>query len=238
MMPSRNGKPQFGKTQGATMTKIILPTVFAMAVVGLFASVPAFASFDGEKHRSINGTSETLRQGNAELGLASFSYGITNELMLTVPTLPLVVGQVAAGARYKVNLNSNLRISPEAYVGTYANSDLVYGNVGATVGVDLPHSKNTLDFAFNVTRMRDTNWDDAFDSKSSNENSNSVSVTQATGRVEFNHYTNGSNLFYVGVDSSALLYGGFTWAWENVHVGLLSSAPTLFFPLPYIYVRF
>ena len=51
------------------------------------------------------------------------------------------------------------------------------------------------------------------------------------------YYTSSGNLFYVGL-ASVVPYAGFTWAWQNVQLGLISSLATLFIPMPYLYFRF
>lgn len=56
--------------------------------------------------------------------------------------------------------------------------------------------------------------------------------------LEFNHYTSLGNLFYLGGNSDFGPYLGFTWGFENLHVGFVTSPFILLFPLPYIYWRF
>jgi hypothetical protein len=209
-----------------------------MALSCLLASPQAFARFNGKEQRSINGTSETLPQGNVELGFTSFSYGITNELMLSIPTFPLAAGQVSVGGKYKFDINSNFRLSPEAYIGSYINSSIGYASGGLTLGVDLPHSRNTLDFGTHIVHMKSNSLKLALNEQNNSKNDSDTVVTAAAGRAEFNHYTTGGNLFYTGLASFSGLYLGFTWAWENVHFGLISSTPSLYLPLPYLYMRF
>jgi hypothetical protein len=206
--------------------------IIALAV--LMSSTQALARFDAKEQRSINGTAETLPQGNVELGFASFSYGITNELMLSVPTLPFVSGLFSVGAKYKLDINSKFRVSPEAHIGSYPSDSIAYASGGATLGVDLPNSRNTIDFGSHIVHMKSAPLSDVLDGDKHDDKV----FTGATGRVEFNHYTQGGNLFYTGLASLSGLYVGFTWAWENVHMGIISSTASLYFPLPYIYARF
>jgi len=221
------------------MRQVPLFRLLFTIVFSLLCSSHALAKFDGLTQRSINGTSETLPEGNVELGFTTFSYGITDDLMISVPTLPLVFGQISVGAKYKVSLNSNFRFSPEAQVGTYQMTGATYAAGGFSLGLDLPNSRSTIDLGAGFARMRDKTNLALFKSNSTDKDAdNIVIVTAVTGKVEFNHYTSGGNLFYLGANTIAPIYLGFTWAWENVHFGIISSLNSVFIPLPYIYVRF
>lgn len=198
----------------------------------------------GPHKPSINGTSETLPQGNAEVGFSTLSYGVTDEFMLSIPTLPMIfAGPGQIDARYKIAINNAARVSPDASL--FFHEGLVSFAAGATLGLDFGKTSgskkgaaayNSLDIGAKVVSLRS-----AYRPKSVEEEKAYVwdlGGNYLHSTIEFNHYTDSSNLFYVGATNSYGPYMGFTWGFESVHVGLVSSLPTMYIPCPYIYWRF
>jgi hypothetical protein len=217
--------------------KTILLSVF------IAQSLTAFGEFSG-KQRSINNTGETLPSGSGEIGLASFSYGMTESLMLTVPTLPLVFGSIAAQINYQIKLGSNLRLTPYAGASLpeYNGEREVEPNFGGFFGINAgSRSQHSFAFGLDARIGRSVSFDfdkDEIGEKSDVEITITEKKTRSTYILAYDYYTSGGNLFYVG-SLGGLPYYGFTWAWENFHVGILGSPMTVFLPIvPYFYVRF
>lgn len=203
----------------------------ALVALAALASGTALAKFNG-RERSINGTGETLPEGSAELGFTTFAFGVTDQLMLSLPTLPLLNGAIGIEARYKLSLNRNVRVSPFAGIGYGTNSDEPAANAGAVFGFDSTDRRHSFDLGAQIRR-----YPKFVVREKSDEESDDAVATRVLGQLEYNHYTRGGNLFYLGA-WGGMPYWGFTWAWENVHLGLIGALPTMFIPLPYIYLRF
>jgi hypothetical protein len=214
-----------------------------MTCLVLAQSLTAFAEFSG-KQRSINNTGETLPSGSGEVGLASFSYGMSDSLMLTVPTLPLVFGSIAAQMNYQLKLGSNIRLTPYAGASLpeYNGKREVEPNFGGFFGVN-GGSRSQHSFALGVDARigRSVSFDfdkDDLDNESDLEITISEKKTRTSYIIAYDYYTSGGNLFYLG-SLGGLPYYGFTWAWDNFHLGILGSPVTLFLPIvPYFYFRF
>ena len=185
----------------------------------------------GEHERSLNGTGETLRQGGAEVGLATISYGLSDRLMLGLATWPLAFGQASSQLKYKFLLRDNIRLTP--YVGGGYDWQAHQGSygTGATLGFDLgAERRESLSISGGLLHAPPLDLNKPSAPRKQAQN-------QARVQVEFDHYTQGGNLFYVGALNQSL-YAGFTWAWDNFHLGLVSSSAVAFIPLPYLYWRF
>lgn len=189
---------------------------------------------------SINGTAETLRQGNGEIGLASFSYGLTDELMLTVPTLPLLFGEVGAGVKYRFQLSDRVMLTPGLSASAVQEFDLdddestskiefvPRGSLGLTVYLD---SEKRHSLSLNVSGGKNAvyNWAERNNPDKRVEYKMGVSLYP-----EYDYYTDSGNLFWIGAAGLLPVYG-FTWAWEHFHVGLGAVG---IIPFPYFYWRF
>ena len=235
------------------MKTLFLKVAILLSVVSLQS--PAEAAF-GKKQPSINGTGETLSQGSAELGFLSFSYGVTDQLMLSIPTLPLLRGLTSVSGRYKIELGNNMRFSPTAsvYHVSQTGMDSALGAGGGFIlGFDFGKSEtkdennnniksvqakqssyNSIDFG---ATLLSTKYSLLSLQVGDSEKDISFRLTQVAGQLEFNHYTEAGNLFYVGGSNSLGPYVGFTWGFKNTHFGFMSSALSALIPLPYLYWR-
>ncbi len=182
----------------------------------------AIASFSSSK-RSINGTGETLNEGEFELGISSLHYGVDDSWLLTTPSLMTFVGYGRAELRRKFKWNEQ-RISP--YVA--ARTPRIY-SLGSDYGLDFGEDKSQsltiggrVDFRPRV--------------HSATHGPRSKLHTQFLPNVEYDYYLNG-DLVYVGI-AEYRAYLGYTWAFKNWHLGLITGPANNFIPLPYVYLRF
>lgn len=217
-------------------------SAFLWVVVSFFllpVSQVALAAFSSMAP-SINGTAETLRQGNGEIGLASFSYGLTDELMLTVPTLPLLFGEVGAGVKYRFQLSNNVMVTPgiSASAAQLTEGDdndgasqvvfIPRGSLGFTIYLD-DAKRHSLSLNVSGGKNAVYNWAQRNNADKRVEYKTGLSVYP-----EYDYYTEGGNLFWIGAAGLLPVYG-FTWAWDHFHVGLGAIG---IIPFPYFYWRF
>ena len=175
--------------------------------------------------RSIHGTGETLAAGTYELGIGSVAYGLTDDWLIAVPTLSLIVGYGRAEARHKFTLTPALRVSPFTFVETFHRL-----GAGSYVGFDFGSgSAHSITLGAAVISDRRPVVDENGDARIERR-------MLPQWSLEYDWY-NAGNLWYVGVDRY-ILYLGHTWAWSSVHTGLITSPRSGFLPLPYICWRF
>ncbi len=181
------------------------PQKLALASL-LLSSAAASAGFDANE-RSINGTGETLAQGRYEVGIGSVAYGVTNQTMVRVPTLSILVGAARLEARHKVELGASARATPY-------------------VGAETPrHGVAGVDFGLDLGTGREHSLTVGAGAKIGPHGGGDVSA-------EYDFYHRG-NVVYAGV-VGRVGYLGYTWAWESFHVGLITSPASGFLPFPYV----
>lgn len=194
-----------------------------IAIVVLLMSETVRAEFS-QSQRSINGTSETLQANEWELGLSSTHVGLSDDWMLSAPSLASLVGYGRVEIRHRMKLEGSSQASP--YV--FAETPRKYGagtNFGFGFGESRQHSL-TLGGRIQFTpRLHGTT-----------HGPRSRLHTQALPNVEYDFYSRG-NVTYVGI-ADYILYFGHTWAFDFWHIGLIASPRSGMIPLPYVYVRF
>lgn len=209
--------------------------------LGIGISTQVFAAFNREEAPSINGTGQVLKQGKGEVGFATFSYGLTDQVQISVPTLGLVAGAIGVSGSYKHDVKEGMWLTPSLGTGFNLSTKQLSASGVLTAGFNAgERSTVSLGLAYSFVGEATVS-----SSTSAEEESSLDKVTTAAngvaGTFEYDMYTLGGNLFYVGVvGGSAIVvpYLGFTWAWENFHLGIVSSLASLFVPLPYLYWRF
>ena len=184
---------------------------------------------------SINGTSELLGDGRGEIVFTSLSYGATEKLTLTIPTIPLLYRAVSLGGRYRAYDNGSIVVAPEGSVGFWNRITIYSAGLGSTVrvGSSKRHTftgKGKVSYVpkFNLsTRFVETS--DSVESeivelKIEDQNDlNSQLTTSFRPSVEYDYYTSSGNLAYLGFEG--VPYLGFTWAWDSVHAGVVWAIP-------------
>lgn len=207
--------------------------------LALFSAIlsPCVASAEfSPKSRSINATAETLPQGRGEIGFASLSLGATDDLMVTIPTLPLLLGALSVGARYRIAPSPSLRISPEVGLtfvagGIYAQGALGFG---LNLGSQLRHA---ITIKANLTPIGELEFDGFGEGDNTiGENNKDTDDTtyHISAMVNYDYYTADGNLFFAGLLGIAP-YLGYTWAWQHFHAGV---GLFTIFPYAYFYWRF
>lgn len=191
-----------------------------------------------ESERSITGTGESLHKGKTQLGFSDLYYGITDYTTIGLPTLSVLAGRGAVELRQKFDLGHGWRLTPAFSLGPapYPEAARRYGfesdnsapyvQFSSDLGVDLGDARqHSLNLGLDLRVVQGVS--DVGEKK-----------RRVLGdlRPEYDFYT-GGNLFYVGVQRQ-LPYVGYTWAWKNIHLGLVSSPFSYFIPLPYMYLRF
>lgn len=166
-------------------------------------------------HPSINGTGETLPDGESELGIGSAAYGVTSDWMVRIPTLSLLVGYGRAEARYRQTFDA-FRVSPYLFAETPE-----HGGAGADLGTNLGVAD-----AHSITAGGRARYG----------RSRGKVRTVFRPNAEYDFYHDG-NVAFVGM-SDWLLYGGYTWGWSSFHLGLIMSPAGGLLPYPYVYWRF
>lgn len=214
------------------MKSIFSTTILSVVLISFTTS--AFAKFDRDKQRSINGTADTLAEDDGEVGLASFSYGVTDQIQISAPTLPLLGGAIEASIKYKYILKPNIKVSPFASLGFSNKARSITSSAGVMLGIDLTNDKaHNLNLGMGVSHGPPIKI--KLDDKEEEEEKITIK-TSTKFNIEYDYYTEKGNLFFAGF-ASGLPYLGYTWAWDNVHLGL-TGTPLLPIPLPFIYVRF
>ena len=197
--------------------------IIFILLLGLGAS-NAVAQFSPSR-RSINGTGETLAEGEFEVSPAAVSYGIEPDLMLRVPSLLMLVGYGRFEGRFRHDLGNQMRLSPYVFLETPR-----HGGLGSDVGWDWGEGQQ-----HSVTVGGRWRYGPLATVK---EDGGPRRSSRGTWRpnAEYDRYVNG-NVAFVGM-SDYLVYAGFTWAWTSFHCGVVMSPASGLVPLPYIYWRF
>ncbi len=207
-----------------------------IAFLLLFAvSTHAFAELNRAKERSINNTAETLSSKRVEAGTATISLGITDRLMISIPTAPMA-GKIYSGiVKYRFgDPKSPVLLASSA--GAIMHDGQFYPAIGGAVGLNLFEKSNALSLTAHIIFGKKLNFD----------------TGAATSRggifpwvgLNYDYYTKKKNLFYFGT-SGYVPYIGHTWSWKNFQAGALVFA--LFevtgklskvYPAPYLAARF
>jgi len=187
----------------------------------------AFAEYSASE-KSVTLTAETLPKDSGEVGLLSLSYGITDNLQMTVPTLPLAFGFVTVGAKYKFMISERFIISPSASLGYYF-PDGGGAAASAMINTTFRFDSNTEALSVGVGALNTSRI--GYGSSSGWEIDRDLAPTWY---LNYDWYTKGGNLWYVGV-VGLLPYGGFTWAWTNIHFGVGLAA---IIPYAHFYWKF
>lgn len=196
-----------------------------MIFSALAISTTAFSEFNAT-NRSVNGTGETLNAHQCEVGLRALSCGVSDDFMLTSPTLSILTGESELEARYRFQLPENVRITPALIAG----SPVHFGariDFGINLGADLEHS---------LTFTTETNWAAKGDIPVPKYSPDRAYRFTSYLGGEYDYYNFG-NVAYIGV-SRRVPYVGYTWAWEHFHLGIITSNLSRYFPVPYFYWRF
>jgi hypothetical protein len=204
--------------------------IFIVAILIVQISLFNFAANAAysEKEKSINLTAETLPEGSGEVGFLSLSYGVTDSFQLTVPTLPLAFGVFSAGGKYKIDVSNTFILAPSASVGYYFPDGGGFAG-SAMMNATFRFDNNTEAFSLGIGAQNA--------GKAGYSSSDGLQIERdwsPTWYVNYDWYTSGGNLWYVGV-AGLLPYAGFTWAWTNFHLGV-GLATVL--PYAYLYWRF
>ncbi len=210
------------------MKKISLYFLAVLSYLVLFTN-PVLAKFS-EKERSINATAETLPENSGEIGFASFSFGVTDNTMITVPTLPLFIGgSVSVNVRHKFSLTDKVILSPNAGAGYYfSNGGGFLYNAGLALGINFD-SKHALTFGGNLTNAPRLEKDAAGEYYVA-----SSDTPYGAPFVNYDFYRDNGDLVWVGL-YSLVPVAGYTWAWENFHFG---AGLATILPFVYLYWRF
>lgn len=192
-------------------------------VVGMALPRSVLADFN-ESERSIDFTEESLPKGKIEVGFLGLYYGVTDQLMVSVPTGPLAYGLMGSEIKYKVPLSENFRITP--------GMDVSVNTRGLDEGFF--HSKNMalkvgFGLDFGDRKQHSFSLPVGYEFSSSSH--------PFTG-IQYGYYTLGGNFLYLGFSGSVphvthgvyfWPYVGYTWAWEHIQVGVVLV------PIPYIH---
>ncbi len=189
-------------------------------VLTLLVSLSARAEFSPD-NPSVNGTAETLKNNEFELGLTKVSFGLTDNTMIELPSAASLVGYGHAELKHKFELSDQSKISP--YI--FAKTPRKYG-AGLNYGLDFGAQSITLGGRVQLTsRVR-----------GATNGPRSKLHTQLLPNLEYDYYHRG-NVVYAGIYDYAL-YLGYTWAFKRWHLGFITGPRSSFFPLPYVYLRF
>jgi hypothetical protein len=203
----------------------------------------AFARFD-EQNRSINGTAETLPSGGIEVGVSSLSLGVSDHIMLSIPSFPLLTGKLNARADVRLQLG-NLRVTPHVGANFIRVDDVdavapaAGFGIGFSGGDRRQHSFAVImssDYGPTLdVSLSERGFPPRLRVESREDGAYRINTTL---QVEYDYYTNSGNLFYIG-SMDRLPYWGFTWAFETIHFGFLGIPATAMLPIvPYLYLRF
>ena len=195
---------------------------FALVFVQM-AAEKAQAEFS-KSQRSINGTSETLKANEWELGLSTTHVGLGDDWLLSAPSLASLVGYGRLELRHRIKHNDSFQTSP--YV--FAETPRKYGmgtNFGFAFGESQEHSLTVGGRVQFTSRVHGTT-----------HGPRSSPHTKLLPNVEYDFYARG-NVSYIGI-ADYMIYFGHTWAFDFWHIGLIASPRSGMIPLPYIYVRF
>lgn len=192
---------------------------------GLIATfVPkALAEFTGE-NRSINGTGETLPDGDFELGMTSASYGLSQDLMLQAPSLATLFGFGRIELRRRFRLEGDQRLTSYVF-GETPKKFGIGSDYGWNFGSDHSHSLTAGGRVQFTRRLEGT---------SSGRRSRLHTI--AIPNFEYDFYSNGNDS-YLGI-ADYIPYVGHTWSFSFWNIGLIATPLTSMVPLPYVYVRF
>lgn len=205
----------------------MIKRIFLIALTTSVLTNPSRAAFTA-KEKSINFTAETLPQNSSEISFLDFSHGITDRFMISVPTLPMLVGYLAVGAKYRIPLSDKLSISPMGSLGADLSQKKNHMSATAMINGTLKIDNDTEAFSFGLGATNPSS------SYSSSEGLVRKAEWTYVAFLNYDWYTSGGNLWYAGI-ANLVPYGGFTWAWEHVHFGLGLAA---YIPYANLYWRF
>lgn len=206
-------------------------------LVFLLCPLSAQAEFNPSE-RSINGTGESLSKGKTQLGFSDLYYGLSDYTTIGVPTLSVLAGRGVFEIRRKIEIGDRWRLTPALFLGPtpYPESLRKFGfesdnaspyvQFSSDLGVDLGASRqHSLNMGLDLRVVQGVS-----------DQGEKKHRVLGDLRPEYDYY-HGGNLFYVGAQRQ-LPYVGYTWAWKNIHLGLITSPYSYFIPLPYAYLRF
>jgi hypothetical protein len=176
----------------------------------LFGSATAQAAYD-EKNRSIGYTAETLEDGNSEIGLATFSYGVTDDLMLSLPTTGYLFGLSSADLKYRIEVSPSFAIAPSVGAGIYWGDEAEFsGNARLNATYRFGNGRHALSVGAGVAQENVISFEDTAKDKAE---------FGFGWYLNYDWYLSNGNLLYAGL-LGTIPYLGHTWAWEHFHFGL------------------
>lgn len=230
-----------------------------LVVVTITAMPPAFGALN-QTERSVEQTGETLTAGRFELGLAKLMYGVTDGLQIETNYLYDIYSAASFGAKKKFDLTRGVRVTPYFQYLKLKNVEGQDFNLqaGATIGITRGDRKQHS-FAVTISGRSEPYLDLGESDPDTGDVIREMSWRKRNRLwmgFDYSYYTPGGNLAFVGSDL-LIPYFGFTWAWENVHAGLLlvevnswsvknyvpfdltwSANFSYFIPVPYLFLRF
>ncbi|MBC61487.1 MAG: hypothetical protein CMP11_03440 [Zetaproteobacteria bacterium] len=201
-----------------------------------FSTLNIFAAFKGTE-RSVTNTAETLPQFSGQIGFLYMMLGITDNLMLKLPSFyPLSQGGRNIRLKYKLIEGESFIVSPEIKVNkAYTQFEYIYTlHNSYYVGETKNHS-----FSLGLKLADQFPVESGATLASSTIDTSQGKSISFQGYLAYDYYTDSNNIFFMGVeyDEDYLPYLGFTAAWDHLHTGFVFFLGEPYI-LPYIYVRF
>ncbi len=193
-------------------------------MLGSLAITDSLQADFSSDNRSINGTGETLNEGEFELGLMGAYYGLSDDWMMMLPSVNALLGYGRAELRRRFRLDDGQRVSP--YI--FGETPKKYG-LGSDYGWDFGEGK-----AHSVTIGGRVQFTQRLRGTTAGPRSRLHTI--ALPNMEYDYYARG-NVLYVGF-ADYIPYFGHTWSFSFWNIGLIASPYTSMIPLPYVYIRF